>query len=69
MIVDNLGEIRAKYSKIHLFDVSIPGKINLRETDYTIPGQTIQPPVTTPVGNVGMAIVSFAEYYYHALTI
>ena len=41
-----------------MFDLNIPGKVRLCESDYTIPGQRIAPPVDTPVGKVGMAIVS-----------
>ena len=29
------------------------------ESDYVLPGQMILPPVRTPVGNVGLSIVSF----------
>ena len=58
-MVDDKGEIKATYSKTHLFDVDIPGKIRLQETDFTKPGTTIGPPVATPAGHVGMAIVSF----------
>ena len=41
-----------------MFDLDIPGKVRLCESDYTIPGERIVPPVATPVGKVGMAIVS-----------
>ena len=37
------------------------GGIRLKETDFTIPGPDIGPPVSTPVGAVGMAIVSFQK--------
>jgi len=29
------------------------------ESDYVLPGQMILPPVRTPVGNLGLSIVSF----------
>jgi predicted amidohydrolase len=41
VILDNEGEIRAVYRKIHLFDVSIPGKVNLQESASTAPGDKI----------------------------
>jgi hypothetical protein len=43
-----------------MVDVDIPEK-NTRgmESDYVIPGERIVPPVETPVGKVGLAIVSF----------
>jgi len=48
------------YQKAHLFDLNIPEKgIKLMESDYVLPGQMILPPVRTPVGNVGLSIVSF----------
>ena len=59
IIIDNLGAIRGQYSKTHLFDVDIKDGIKLKETDMTEPGSVIGPPCRTPVGNVGMAIVSF----------
>ena len=38
VIIDNHGDVRCLYRKIHLFDVSIPGKVNLRESATTAPG-------------------------------
>jgi len=43
-----------------MFDVNIPEKnTRIMESDYVIPGERIVPPVETPVGKVGLAIVSF----------
>ena len=43
-----------------MFDVDIPEKnTRIMESDYVIPGERIVPPVETPVGKVGLAIVSF----------
>ena len=58
LMIDSNGEIQARYSKTHLFDLDIKGGIRLKETDFTIPGSSIGPPVATPVGNVGLAVVS-----------
>ena len=58
VIINSAGEVVDTYSKTHMFDLDIPGKVRLCESDYTIPGTKIAPPVTTPVGKVGMAIVS-----------
>jgi Carbon-nitrogen hydrolase len=41
VILDSDGKIRAIYRKIHLFDVSIPGKVNLQESDGTVAGDQI----------------------------
>jgi hypothetical protein len=30
------------------------------ESDYVLPGQMILPPVKTPVGNLGLSVVSFS---------
>jgi predicted amidohydrolase len=38
IVVDNEGTLKCFYRKAHLFDVSIPGKVNLRESTTTAPG-------------------------------
>ena len=38
VVLDNDGIVKALYRKIHLFDVSIPGKVSLRESATTAPG-------------------------------
>ncbi len=38
VIIDNQGNVQAIYRKTHLFDVSIPGKVNLQESATTAPG-------------------------------
>ncbi len=35
------GELRARYRKVHLFDVDIPGGATLRESDATAPGESV----------------------------
>ena len=61
VMIDNSGSLVAVYHKAHLFDVDVPGGPKLKESDSFIPGKELIPPVHTPVGNVGMAIVSFPE--------
>lgn len=39
VVLDNNGEVKQVYNKMHLFDVSIPGKVNLRESASTAPGK------------------------------
>ena len=41
VILDNYGKVQAIYRKVHLFDVSIPGKVNLRESATTAPGKEL----------------------------
>lgn len=49
------GEMIAKYRKIHLFDIDIPGKIRFKESDTLSPGKEL---ATFKVGNtkVGLGI-------------
>lgn len=59
VIADN-GEIQAVYRKMHLFDVDIPEKnVRLKESDYVEAGTEIVAPVKSPVGKIGLEIVSF----------
>ena len=58
IIIDSSGAMKATYSKVHLFNVAIKGGLRLQETDFTIPGKKITPPVDTPVGKLGLSIVS-----------
>jgi deaminated glutathione amidase len=51
VIVDNQGNLQCYYRKIHLFDVSIPGKVNLRESATTAPGTELKV-CDTPVGKM-----------------
>ena len=41
VIVDDEGEVQSIYRKIHLFDVSIPGKVNLQESATTAAGEDL----------------------------
>ncbi len=59
------GEIAARYRKIHLFDIDIPGKAQLRESDTTEAGREIVS-LTTPLGKLGLTIcydLRFPELY------
>lgn len=56
IVINNIGSIVAAYRKIHLFDVDIPGKVRLKESDMIKAGNKIELPVDTPIGKVGLAI-------------
>ena len=58
VLIDCNGETAGNYVKLHLFDVDLK-ESRLHESDYTCPGQVITPPVETPVGRIGLSIVSF----------
>lgn len=64
LIVDDNGETRGIYRKLHLFDLDIPGKVRLMESEFSSSGNKIAKPVFTPVGKVAMSIcydLRFAE--------
>jgi predicted amidohydrolase len=41
LLVGPDGLVLARYRKLHLFDINIPGKVNFRESDHILPGQDI----------------------------
>jgi diadenosine tetraphosphate (Ap4A) HIT family hydrolase len=56
-LIDENGDIRSIYKKIHLFDVSIPElNVNLRESDTNEAGSEIVPPTDTPAGPLSLSI-------------
>ena len=50
VIVDHLGELRSLYRKMHLFDVCIPGKVDLRESKTTKAGDQLVLCRDSPIG-------------------
>jgi predicted amidohydrolase len=63
--IDPRGELMARYRKIHLFDVAIPGGAVLRESDATAPGDEL---VVVDVAGVPVGVsicydVRFPELY------
>ncbi len=64
-VIDDLGEIRARYDKIHLFDVDLPTGESWRESAAYRPGSDAAV-VETPVGMLGLSIcydLRFADLY------
>ena len=64
-VIDDGGVIRARYDKIHLFDVDLPTGESWRESATYAPGETASV-VATPVGQVGLAIcydLRFADLF------
>ncbi|XP_057626174.1 deaminated glutathione amidase isoform X4 [Chionomys nivalis] len=56
VLLNNKGLVVAQYRKTHLCDVEIPGQGPMRESNSTMPGRTLEPPISTPAGKVGLAI-------------
>ena len=54
-VIDDTGEIRARYDKIHLFDVTLPGGETYRESAAYAPGDTAVC-AATPWGGLGVTI-------------
>jgi predicted amidohydrolase len=65
LVFDDRGECVARYDKIHLFDVDVPGGERHRESSSMTPGST-PVMVKTPLGNVGLSVcydMRFPELY------
>lgn len=66
VLISSTGEIQAVYRKLHLFDVRISDTNKYSESDAVEPGRAIIPPISTPIGQVGLSIcydVRFPELY------
>jgi predicted amidohydrolase len=64
-VIDDHGEIRARYDKLHLFDVDLPSGESWRESASYAPGSDAVV-VETPVGALGLAIcydLRFADLF------
>lgn len=55
-VIDDSGEVRARYDKIHLFDVDLPTGESWRESASYHGGDTAVVVRGTPVGDLGLAI-------------
>eukprot|EP01063_Lacrimia_lanifica_P020069 TRINITY_DN27424_c0_g1_i1.p2 TRINITY_DN27424_c0_g1~~TRINITY_DN27424_c0_g1_i1.p2 ORF type:complete len:304 (+),score=99.52 TRINITY_DN27424_c0_g1_i1:97-1008(+) len=69
VLLDNRGRIVTTYTKVHLFDVDVPGGRRYQESSLTVPGATHGFAADTPVGRMGLTTcydLRFPEQY-HAL--
>jgi deaminated glutathione amidase len=71
LLIDDAGKRVARYDKIHLFDVTIPGRNEqYRESSHVMPGR--EPVLAdTPVGRLGMSVcydMRFPELYRELVT-
>jgi predicted amidohydrolase len=55
LMIDDVGRIRARYDKIHLFDVALSESETYRESDHVGPGGAATL-AETPFGKVGMTV-------------
>ncbi len=55
-VIDRTGAVRARYDKIHLFDVDLPTGESWRESTVYRPGDSAVVVGGTPVGRLGLAI-------------
>ena len=62
-MIDPKGEVRARYDKIHMFDVELPGGESYRESKSYTPGAA-PVAVHTPFGLVGMSICYDVRFPY-----
>jgi predicted amidohydrolase len=56
LVVDREGAVRARYDKIHLFDVDLPTGESWRESNVYSPGKGVVLVNGTPVGKLGLTI-------------
>ncbi|WP_232493391.1 carbon-nitrogen hydrolase family protein [Novosphingobium kaempferiae] len=54
-VIDGSGDIRARYDKIHMFDVDLASGESWRESNAYTPGDDVVT-VETPLGRLGLAI-------------
>jgi len=66
LLVNSDGEIVATYAKTHLFDACVPGKFNLKESDYVAAGTSLTPPIETPLGRLGLGICYDLRFGEHS---
>ena len=67
-IINEEGNIAAKYRKMHMFDVDLgdAGGVNQRESHSFVKGDRISEPCFSPVGYLGLSIsydIRFPELY------
>jgi predicted amidohydrolase len=59
------GRVAARYRKLHLFDVDLPGRVSVRESDTRTPGEDVVV-APTELGTLGLSIcydLRFPELY------
>ncbi len=65
LLFDHSGTLLARYRKIHLFDVNLPGRVSYRESSWMAPGRDVVS-AETDHGRLGLSIcydLRFPELY------
>ena len=55
-VIDQSGEIRARYDKMHMFDVSLASGESWRESAAYVPGEEVVTVAGTPAGKLGLTV-------------
>lgn len=55
LLIDRDGNLLARYRKQHLFDIDLPGHVNVKESDHMRPGDEIAV-TNTSLASIGQAI-------------
>ena len=66
LVYDSAGQRRARYDKIHLFDIQIPGRAESYSESANVAPGTVSVVVDTPVGRLGLSVcydVRFPELF------
>ncbi|OMJ08747.1 putative hydrolase nit2, partial [Smittium culicis] len=62
VVINSDGKIVSTYRKLHLFNINIPNGPQLLESSSILKGESIVPPVETPIGRLGSAICFDVRY-------
>ncbi len=65
LLIDSSGQLQARYRKMHLFDIDLPGQISYQESSWLSPGD-VAVTAPTPLGCFGLSIcydLRFPELY------
>jgi predicted amidohydrolase len=68
VLIDDSGAIKARYRKVHLFDIDLKGSVCIRESDTRRPGDAVVT-VATPLGVIALSVcydLRFPELYRQA---
>jgi predicted amidohydrolase len=56
LLIDNEGQVVSRYVKSHLYDVELDNVNTIKESDFSVPGDSLPSPIDTPIGMLGLSI-------------